>query len=453
MTDYNEMRLQLEMIDDFIEKAYEGMVIINEFGIITKFKYEKVLGIKEKDALGKHITEVIDTTRLHRVLKTGKSEIGNIQRVNGKVMITSRIPIRRQGKIVGAIGTIMFKNVSDVNCMYENVKGLRSISSKQIRITEAKYEFDDILTQDYYMKHLIANAKRAAKTHATICITGESGTGKEYFAHSIHNGSNRKYGPFVELNCGAIPNELMESELFGYDAGAFTGASKNGKIGKFEFANGGTIFLDEIGTMPLEMQSKLLRVLEEKEFERIGGNKRIDVDVRVISATNENLKKLVSEGKFREDLYYRLHVVSLEIPPLRERNGDISLLSKKILKDFCETYESCPKGFSRESLVLLENYHWPGNVRELRNCIESSIAMSEQNLIQVKDLPNELRRNDESSICSMDFDLKHSVEAYEVKLIKSAIKQCLGNKSKASKLLGLHRSALYKKIDKFGINS
>jgi len=467
---YEAMKLEMEMIDEFIEEAYEGMVIVDGNGIITKFKYEKVLGIKESDALGKHVTEIIDTTRLPQVLKSGKSEIGDIQKVNGHDMVTARIPIERDGVMIGAIGTIMFKDVMEVNYMSDYIKTIKSQMNKYKReikrMNQAKYTFEDIITQDYHMMYIIDTAKRASASQSTICLVGESGTGKEYFAHAIHNASQRKFGTFVQINCGAIPGNLMESELFGYESGAFTGASKSGKIGKFELANGGTIFLDEIGTMPLEMQAKLLRVLEEREFERIGGNEKIEVDVRVISATNEDLKELVLQGKFREDLYYRLDVVSLNIPPLRSRHGDIKLLSQRLLKSFQGTYDSCPNKFSVEVLNRLDGYCWPGNVRELRNVVESAINMAKGQIINVRDLPEYIRKalqneydesciqinqNDLEMTLGESLDLKHCVDEFEIKLIQEALRRTHGNKTEASKLLGLHRTALYKKINKLGL--
>ncbi|MBI9010752.1 MAG: sigma 54-interacting transcriptional regulator [Clostridiales bacterium] len=467
---YEEMKIEMEMIDEFIEEAYEGMVIVDGNGIITKFKYEKVLGIKESDALGKHVTEVIETTRLPQVLKSGKSEIGDIQKINGHDMVTARIPIERNGVIIGAIGTIMFKDVMEVNYMSDYIKTIKSQMNKYKReikrMNQAKYTFGDIITQDYHMMYIIDTAKRASTSQSTICLVGESGTGKEYFAHAIHNTSQRKFGTFVQINCGAIPSNLMESELFGYESGAFTGASSSGKIGKFELANGGTIFLDEIGTMPLEMQAKLLRVLEEREFERIGGNEKVEVDVRVISATNEDLKELVLQGKFREDLYYRLDVVSLNIPPLRSRHGDIKLLSQHLLKSFQASYDSCPDKFSVEVLTRLESYCWPGNVRELRNVVESAVNMAKGHVINVRDLPEYIRKallneydescvqinhNDLEMTIGDSLDIKHCVDEFETKLIQEALRRTHGNKTDASKLLGLHRTALYKKINKLGL--
>ncbi len=476
---YKELQMQMEMIDEFIERAYEGMVIVDANGIIKKCKYEKLLGIKEKDAIGKHVTEVIENTRLHKVLETGKSEIGDIQKMNGHDMVASRIPIEHDGIVIGAVGTVLFKDVVEVKYMADYIETMNSQMKKYKkeikRLNQAKYSFENILTQSPHMKFLIETARRAAETNSTVCIEGESGTGKEYFAHSIHKGSHRKYGPFVKINCAAIPKDLLESELFGYEPGAFTGASSTGKMGKFELASGGSIFLDEIGTMPMDMQAKLLRVLEEREFERVGGNNKVEVDVRVISATNEDLRSLVAKKKFREDLYYRLEVVSLKIPPLNQRKEDIPLIANSMLKSFISDYPNCPTSFSEGAMKRLQSYAWPGNVRELRNVVESSVNMARTKIIYTKDLPVHIQNegpshgdfgntqhvsvNDEDTQNqvkklwenSMDLDIKRCVEETEKNLIIEAIRRCDGNKTEAAKLLGLHRTALYKKIDKLGL--
>ncbi|WP_430882903.1 sigma-54 interaction domain-containing protein [Fusibacter sp. JL216-2] len=473
---YKELQEQMEMIDEFIEQAYEGMIIVDAKGIVTKCKYEKLLGIKEKDAIGKHVTKVIENTRLHRVLETGESEIGDIQKMNGHDMVTSRIPIKRGGEIIGAVGTVLFRDVVEVKYMANYIETMNSQMKKHKkeikRLNQAKYSFDNILTQNPHMIFLKETAKRAAETSSTVCIEGGSGTGKEFFAHAIHKGSHRKYGPFVKINCAAIPKDLLESELFGYEPGAFTGASSTGKVGKFEIASGGTIFLDEIGTMPLEMQAKLLRVLEEREFERVGGHNKVEVDVRVISATNEDLRSLVSKKKFREDLYYRLEVVSIKIPPLSQRREDIALIAHSMLKSFVSTYPTCPTSFSEGAMKKLQNYAWPGNVRELRNVVESSINMALTKVIYTKDLPEYIQESvafeqdvntqkpshDTPMNHVMNFDkntdlnIKRCVDETEKKIIKEAIDRCDGNKTEAAKLLGLHRTALYKKIDKLGLD-
>lgn len=479
---YEELRSQMEMIDEFIETAYEGMIIVDANGYITKFKYEKLLGVKEKDVLGKHVTEVMENTRLDKVLKTGKSEIGDIQVINGNEMITSRIPIERNGKIIGAVGTVLFKDIAEVKYMAEYIenmkKQMKDYKQELKRLNQAKYSFDNIITKNLRMHDLIENAKKAAETNSTVCINGESGTGKEYFAHAIHKASFRRYGPFVRINCAAIPKDLLESELFGYAAGAFTGASNSGKIGKFELASGGTIFLDEIGSMPLEMQSKLLRVLEEREFERVGSNEKIEVDVRIISATNEDLRSLVEKNKFREDLYYRLEVVGLKIPPLRERSEDIPLLVAHMINTLMPPYSEKSKVFSQKALRLLAAHLWPGNVRELRNVVESSMSLAEGDVIKIADLPEYIQQirgeallsankySEENNLGERDFskgshitfsnkdslDLKSCVEDTEREVIEEAIRRSNGRKTDAAKLLGIHRTVLYKKMAKLGMD-
>lgn len=461
---YDELKRQMAMIDEFIERAYEGMVIVDEKGYITKFNYEKLLGIKEHEVLGKHITEVLENTRLDVVISTGKSEIGDIQVIDGKQMIASRIPIERDGQIIGAVGTVLFKDIAEVKYMADYIdtmeKQMRNYKQELKRLNQAKYSFENIITQNQHMVELIEIARKTAETHSTICITGESGTGKEYFAHAIHKGSHRHYGPFVRINCAAIPKDLLESELFGYAPGAFTGASKQGKIGKFELASGGTIFLDEIGAMPLEMQSKLLRVLEEREFERVGGNEKIEVDVRIISATNENLRSLVEKKKFREDLYYRLEVVGIKIPPLRDRKEDIPLLVKHMLVSLKQPY-ALKHAFSSVALAILDGHTWPGNVRELRNVVESALNMSDNEIIDIKDLPEYLRTLDVSKNTPLEasvkerpsYDLKKTVEKAELDTIKAALDKSKGNKTNAAELLGIHRTLLYKKMKKLGLET
>ena len=242
-------------------------------------------------------------------------------------MLANRIPIIIDGEVVGAIGTVLFRDIEEIKSMAKKLEILETTVNKYkneiSKMYRARYTFDSIIGQNIKMLELKGIAAKAAISDSTVLIQGESGTGKEYFAHAIHNASNRRYAPFVRINCAAIPHGLLESELFGYEGGSFTGAKKEGKIGKLELANGGTILMDEISSMPYSMQAKLLRVLEEREFERVGGNNRIRMDVRIIACSNENLKTAVKKGKFRHDLFYRLNVVELNIPPLRERLDDI----------------------------------------------------------------------------------------------------------------------------------
>ena len=299
-------------------------------------------------------------------------------------------------------------------------------------------------------------AWQLSQTVSTILITGESGTGKELFAQAIHNSSARCAGPFVRINCAALPDNLLESELFGYEEGAFTGARKGGKPGKFDLAKGGTIFLDEIGDMPLTMQTKLLTVLQERVVERIGGTNPIPIDVRVIAATNRDLEKMVAEQTFREDLYYRLNVVRLTIPPLRERVGDISLLVDDLIKRLNAHLRTNIQGINPPALDLLQSYRWPGNVRELENLLERAMNlchMNQQSLLKVEHFPS-LGNSKFSKIEILDNGqtaLPDLLDGIEEQLLLKALHEADGNKAKTAKILGIHSSALYRKLKKYGL--
>lgn len=460
---YEELKWEMEILDEFIEKAYEGLIIIDGAGKIIKFKYEKLLNVKEADVIGKHVTEVIENTRLHIVLETGVPEIGDVQKIKGHDVVTSRIPIIRNGVVVGAVGTILFKDVMEVKHLSDHLDKMKEHVKKYKqelkRLNLAKYSFEQILTNDSGMLALMELARKASETNSSVLIEGESGTGKEYFAHAIHEASHRRYGPFVRINCASIPKDLFESELFGYEPGAFTGALTHGKVGKFELANGGTIFLDELGAMPLDMQVKLLRVIEERELERVGGNQRISLDLRIISATNESLLECVKNGTFRSDLYYRLNVVNIKLPPLIERRRDIPLLMTHFLKQFAG--DGGPEGFSREARHCLESYHWPGNVRELRNVIESAVHVTKQKHITISDLPDHIAhmKADEVLKLEMDLlqsplegDLKSIMSSVEKRIILEALERTRGSRTEAAALLGIHRTLLYKKMSKYGID-
>ncbi len=461
---HEQLKWEMEIIDEFIEKAYEGLIIIDQSGRIIKFKYEKLMHVKEKDVLGKHVTEVIENTRLHIVLKTGIPEIGDVQMLKGHNVVTSRIPIIRNGVVMGVVGTILFKDVTEVKHLAEHLdqmkKHVKKYKQELKRLNLAKYSFEQILTADPHMLMLIDIAKRASETNSSVYIEGASGTGKEYFAHAIHEASLRRYAPFVRINCAGIPKDLFESELFGYEAGAFTGASTHGKIGKFEMANGGTIFLDELSSMPMEMQAKLLRVIEEREIERVGGNETIALDVRFITASNEDLQMLVKEGRFRSDLYYRLNVVNIKLPDLKNRRRDIALLCQHYLEKFAKENQTPVKLLSKEAKHCLEMYHWPGNVRELRNVIESAVNLASGTQITVAELPEYIAHLVPSQQLSLQFNeaealsdgnLKFMMEQVEKKLILQALDKAKGSKTEAAHILGVHRTALYKKMEKLGI--
>ena len=462
---YEQLKWEMEILDEFIEKAYEGLIIIDKEGKIIKFKYEKFLDVKEDDVIGKHVTEVMENTRLHIVLKTGIPEIGDVQNIRGHNVLTSRIPIIRAGEVVGAVGTILFKDILEIKHLNDHLEQMKQHVKKykqeMKRLNLAKYSFEQILTADPQMLSLIELSKKSAQSNSSVYIEGESGTGKEYFAHAIHEGSLRRYGPFVRINCASIPKDLFESELFGYEPGAFTGASTHGKAGKFEIANGGTIFLDELSALPYEMQAKLLRAIEEREIERVGGNARISIDVRFISASNEALHDRVKEGHFRSDLYYRLNVVHLKLPPLRERKRDVKLLTEHFLRHFASDYPNCPTQVSKEALKLLERYLWPGNVRELRNVIESAINLTNGDVVEISDLPDSLLSaskreavmNDHEKFTSESIEktLYEVLDEIERQMIINALASADGSKTLAAEKLGIHRTALYKKMTKLGL--
>jgi transcriptional regulator with PAS, ATPase and Fis domain len=331
-----------------------------------------------------------------------------------------------------------------------------------IRKLEAKYTFDDIIGEDEHLRLAIENARKAALTPATIMLRGESGTGKELFAHAIHDASNRKYRQFVRVNCAAISENLLESELFGYEEGAFTGARKGGKKGLFEQANGGTIFLDEIGEISLNTQAKLLRVLQEKEFVRVGGNIPINIDVRVIAATNLDLERAIREGKFREDLYYRLNVVPIIIPPLRHRRKDIPLLAHHLIKKFNQEYGRYVQGISPNALEKLMQLDWQGNVRELENFIGRAIINMKFNetIIKVNHLPvMETQAEGKAIDCSIEDDkqrianktLEEVVEEAERKYILTVLKEKKNNRTETAKHLGISIRSLYYKLNRYNI--
>ena len=314
-----------------------------------------------------------------------------------------------------------------------------------------KYKFENIIGDSEKMHRIFETIEKVADTDSTILILGESGTGKELIAKAIHYNSYRREGPFVPVNCAAIPSELLESELFGHEKGAFTNAIRT-RIGRFELANGGTVFLDEIGDMSPNLQSKLLRVLQERQFERIGGVKTVKVDIRIIAATHQDLKVTVQEGKFRQDLYYRLNVIPMQLPPLRERKSDIPLLAHQFLNYFNKSKKRRIQGIDREAMNHLSEYHWPGNVRELENIIERVVILTNNDTITVQDLPEKIQtlsREDHQLLFEIPeegISLDHAINEFEKKLILQALNKTGWIKNKAAQLLNLNRTTLIEKI-------
>ena len=445
----------MDILKTLVDNDNDGLLIIDKNAIITMISksYCDFLGTTQENAVGKHVKEVIENTRMHKVLETGEQETAQLQRIKGNYMIASRMPIIKNGELIGAIGKVLFRNVKALNNLYSKIKTmekeLESYKTRLKQLNTASYCFDDIIGVSDAISLAKSISHKAAQTHSNVLILGESGTGKELFAHAIHLASDRLYAPFVKVNCAAIPTGLLESELFGYEGGAFTGAKKEGKVGKFEQADGGTIFLDEIGDMPLHMQVKLLRVLQEKEVEKIGSIGSKKIDVRIIAATNRNLEKSMHEGNFRQDLYYRLNVVTIYIPALRERTDDIMLIANHLIKKISYDLNKKVIGISKESEYFLKNYAWEGNIRELENILERAINIIEDsNFISPKDLPEEITGVKHIKVIK---SLQETMITTEKQAIIDALNAADGNKTKTAKSLEIGRTSLYEKIQKYNI--
>lgn len=448
---------QLEILTLIFDHIDNGACVVDSDGFITHFNtpYGKFLGVDPKKQIGRHIKEVVENTRMHFVAKTGKSEINVSHAINGHEMIVQRIPVMENGRVLAVYGQVMFKDIKEVSNLAATLSDLRSkvrrYEKELSSLRSTRYTFDSIIGTSTALTNLKIEATRAAKSNLPVLIAGESGTGKELFAQAIHNGSCRMDKPFIKVNCAAIPKDLLEAELFGYDKGAFTGAKTTGKKGKFELADKGSIFLDEIGDLPIEMQPKLLRVLEEREFEHIGGNRIIKTDFRLIAASNQNLKEMVKAGTFRADLYYRLNVVPIEIPPLRERRQDIIPLSRHLLEKSREGAAQ-EVSLSPEAEAILTSHDWPGNVRELNNVIERTLATIDEAQIHPRDLPLYLHKGQQPTGTVGESLLREVVAKAEKAAISDALKLTNYNKVKASKILGIHRTLLYKKAKKYKIS-
>jgi PAS domain S-box-containing protein len=453
------VQAQLEAYQLIFENIYNGIMVTDAEGFITHFNkpYGKFLGLDPAAQIGRHCTEVVENTRMHIVAKTGKAEINQSQRIMGQSMVVQRIPIKKDGNIIAVFGQVMFKDVKDVTKLANRLSLLESkvkhYEEELITLRSTRYTFDSIVGNSRVIRELKKEALRASANHFPVLITGDSGTGKELFAQAIHHASPRKLYPFVRINCSAIPKDLLESELFGYEKGAFTGAKTEGKPGKFEIADQGTVFLDEIGDLPLVMQPKLLRVVEEKEFERVGGTRIIRSDFRVIAATNQNLEDMLAEERFRRDLFYRLNVIPLHIPPLRERKSDILPLAQHCLKQMAKEANLSEISLDEDAARALKKYGWPGNVRELSNVLERALSSTEGDTIHLCDLPFYVSRMQKKlpDQKQTTIDIKGVQARAERDAIRYALKESGHNKAQAAKLLGIHRTLLYKKMKKYNI--
>jgi PAS domain S-box-containing protein len=456
ITNLKEIQTMLEAI---IHSSDDAISVVDEEGkgILINPAYTRITGLTQDEVIGKPATaDISEGESIHlKVLQTRRSIRGTRMRVGPKrkEVIVNVAPIIVNGKLKGSVGVI--HDMSEIQSLTQELDRARRI----IRTLEAKYMFEDIIGESEEMQLAIEQAKLGAKTPATVLLRGESGTGKELFAHAIHNASDRKFNKFLRVNCAALSENLLESELFGYEEGAFSGAKRGGKRGLFEEADKGSIFLDEIGELSANTQAKLLRVLQENEIVRVGGTKSISINVRVIAATNVNLEKGIADGSFREDLYYRLNRMPIQIPPLRNRKRDIPLISETLIAKINQDYGRNVDGITNEATNRLMEYRWPGNVRELENVLGRAIIFMKYNetTIEVHHLPplestsGPEREDNRKNKGSAARDLNSQLEEHEKKIIQEVLEQNNGNKTAAAKTLNVSVRNLYYKLEKYNI--
>lgn len=450
-----------ELLTLILDSINDAICVVDK-NCITRYwnrAAEKLYQIDRRKIINRHIKEFFPNSLLPRIIKERKAydNIYNCPK-EGCYNVISASPLYMNGQLIGGISldrdATEFIKTSEL--LVKAQSNLNVLQHEISIINKNRYSFSQILGNNRALRDSIRLARNVSKSNINVLITSESGTGKELFARAIHMESGRD-GYFVPINCSAIPNELIESELFGYSAGAFTGALKSGKIGKIELAHNGTLFLDEIGDMPLNMQPKILRVLENGEMTRIGSEKTIKTNIRVITATNKDLSKMVEEGSFRKDLYYRLNSVVINLPPLRERKDDISLLVNRFVEDYCMEYGINILGIAPEVMDIFINHNWEGNIRELKNVIERIVVLAKNNNTDVIDttfLPQNLRGNKKTRTSLKPeniYDLNNILENAEREAIINVMRITRNNKSHAAKLLNIPRSTLYFKLDKYNL--
>jgi transcriptional regulator with PAS, ATPase and Fis domain len=455
----------------FVDFDYDGIVIVNRDGIVVSVNqaFADVLDTPSQAIIGKHVYHAYpnsQSSRLPAVMETGSPQLGITHMLNGKQVYASLYPLVSDSNVIGGIGKIVFKDVREIALIANRLQSApetRGVAATMARQGSAtSFDINSIVGQSSKMLQLKESLLRVARKSSNVLLRGESGTGKELFAHALHAASPRRYAQFVKVNCAAIPEHLLESELFGYAEGAFTGAKRGGHLGKFGQAHNGTIFLDEIGDMPLYMQAKLLRVLQDKELTQLGSNIPKNVNVRVVAATNSNLEQLVKEGKFREDLYYRLNVVNLTVPSLRERMEDVPALAASFIDHFNAEFGLQVRGLDDDARDVIMRYRWPGNVRELRNVVESAFNAVSGEFLEKSHLPEQLLSavsDDTAAPTSCEVDdyirerlghmpLEQIVDDFEKLVLEAAVSSSRGNRLRAANVLGISRQWLYKKLQR-----
>lgn len=461
----NDQKSYLTFITSILDSIHDGIVVINRDGVIIYANpaYTRILGVKTEKVIGKRMSAIAPEAIALKALESKEAIINKPSRVVGLGIdiVVSATPVYYQNELLGVVS--IFKDISEVTRLTEELNKAkefaRYLQEELSRKNGPPAEFNQLIGKNSKFLEMLHQAAKVARTDSTVLIRGESGVGKEILATAIHHASKRRNKPLVRVNCAAIPESLLESELYGYEEGAFTGARRGGKPGKFELADGGTLFLDEIGDMSLSLQAKLLRVLQDKEIERLGGLRPVRTDVRIIAATNQDLEKKIAENTFRQDLYYRLNTFPLHIPPLRERKDDIFLLAGHFLRKFCAKHE---KELTLASSVLriLSAHSWPGNVRELENAIEHAVIICDGPVIQPGDLPSYLQNVPARNIAGNNQPVLELLTERELNLpslftrlermaIAAALQKAGKNKTKAIRLLGISRATFYSKLKRY----
>lgn len=452
------MNYYKNIVSQILKMTSDGFIITDTEGNVREInkQYADFFGKSRSEFIGKSILNIIPNSKMIDIVKHKFSEEDAVHKyidgeAKGNSVIVSRSYVEDEdGNVVAGVAQVKFKVqtlavAKKLMNEYEELEYYREEFQNQNRV-------DNIIGSDTKFREIVKECLKVAKTDIPVLLTGETGTGKEVMAKALHTNSLRYDKPFVSINCAAIPFELLESELFGYMDGAFTGAKRGGKKGKFQLANGGTIFLDEIGDMPSSMQAKLLRVLQEKEIEPLGSEKSIPLDVRVVAATRQDLEAKMKDGSFREDLYYRLSVFNIHIPPLRERGGDSLELAEFFLDELNHKYKTY-KTFSKAVKAYFLKYQWPGNVREVNNVVQSAYAISTENIIDINDIPVRMLQQEKPAI-NLDKNKKslgQMVDDYEKDVILELLKKHKGNCLEAAKEAGIHKSNFYRKLQKYGI--
>lgn len=447
--------IAFDILNHFLTNPYEGITVVDRDSMLRYLSpvHERFFGYAGGDAVGRPVQEVIENTRLHVVVKTGNAEIGQVQEMRDVTRVVNRVPILRDGEVVGAIGRVMFKAPEEVHELSRQISSLRAevdyYKKELVGLRHRTYGLDEIVGESDAIRRLKDEIRKVAPLDVPVFISGESGSGKELVAHALHNLSRRHERPMVVVNCAALPATLVESELFGYESGAFTGARKEGRSGKFEMADRSSMFLDEIGDMPMETQVKLLRVIENGVFERVGSNRTRTTNFRLISATNRDLRRMIAEEAFRVDLYFRINGVTLHVPPLRERASDIPLLVRHFLQRVGQRIGSNVRRIHPKALDMLQSLSWPGNVRQLHHEVQRAMIFTdgtELTLASFRSLEEMPDHALASRAASTATTIRETVGNVEHALIREALERHKGNKKRVAEELGISRSYLYKKL-------